>query len=97
MNLYINHHRTPLYVITSYSIHYTKLYDLSPKEVWTGLEHLEGNTVKIIGDGAVLEEQEVIDGKINLPFAVSNIARITSYNVCYTKLLRKRYIFNPTA
>ncbi len=52
---------------------------LSPKEVWTGLEHLEGNTVKIIGDGAVLEEQEVIDGKINLPFAVSNIAVGLSY------------------
>ena len=47
-------------VITSYSIHYTKLYD----------EYNSGR---------------------NYPSGTSNrsVARITSYNVCYTKLLRK--------
>ena len=49
-------------VITSYSIHYTKLYDVIP-------------TLKVDADSRNIEEIEVEP-------------RITSYNVCYTKLLR---------
>ena len=68
------------FVITSYSIHYTKLYDFDFKVFnflqavfqrlgfgFTGaLKFLSGNDVYEIGD-----------------------SRITSYNVCYTKLLRQ--------
>ena len=72
-------------VITSYSIHYTKLYE----------DSLEG---------ALAAYRQALDGgqhliEIRVPHdEVANQlndlkawiqARITSYNVCYTKLLRK--------
>ena len=94
-------------VITSYSIHYTKLYekvvaaqflhvgnrDLSPfdddqpgfgefvqdaREVFLG-------EVEARGDGAFAGRQGDGDGAC---FIAVVVARITSYNVCYTKLLR---------
>lgn len=37
----------------------------------TGLSHLEGQTVAILGDGAVMPQQVVSGGSITLPFAVS--------------------------
>ena len=53
-------------VITSYSIHYTKLYDL-----------ITVATAEFAGSPVLTERQPR-----NVPL------RITSYNVCYTKLLR---------
>ena len=63
-------------VITSYSIHYTKLYEV--------------DLTKVDDD-----EICVINPKTNLLSAeafVEEINRITSYNVCYTKLLRNTFI-----
>ena len=53
-------------VITSYSIHYTKLYDF-PATV----------------------DYEWLDQEVKPSRRDGRIVRITSYNVCYTKLLRK--------
>ena len=64
--------RLYVYVITSYSIHYTKLYD--------ALMEIKAKFEKIIEDRIAAEEDE---RKKN-----AEKVRITSYNVCYTKLLR---------
>ena len=71
-------------VITSYSIHYTKLYD--------GLEKV----MKFRPDVVLLDNvMPLLDGLKTLarimkeqPTPVVIVSRITSYNVCYTKLLR---------
>ena len=55
-------------VITSYSIHYTKLY-----------ETVKGYGMGVAGEGQNITHQQKKMGED---------ARITSYNVCYTKLLR---------
>ena len=67
-------------VITSYSIHYTKLYDLK-------FFLLMPNILEI-SSGAVLS---LAGRKLPASFNLSSTpwARITSYNVCYTKLLRE--------
>jgi hypothetical protein len=39
----------------------------------SGLDHLEGETVKIVGDGAVFADAEVTDGKVSLSVACSEI------------------------
>ena len=73
----VNKHR-PGNVITSYSIHYTKLYDESDGlvgKVGTG-HHQRGEIL----------QQQIVQRRIREHDA--EIARITSYNVCYTKLLR---------
>ena len=43
----------------------------SPATVFSGLNWLEGQTVSILGDGAVMAPQVVTNGSITLPFAVS--------------------------
>jgi hypothetical protein len=43
----------------------------APATVFTGLDWLEGQTVSILGDGAVMPQQVVKGGAITLPFAVS--------------------------
>ena len=63
----------PLIVITSYSIHYTKLYDAT---------HSMIHGVPIGG------MRQVRNGRM---FSNTAACRITSYNVCYTKLLRGRH------
>ena len=82
------------FVITSYSIHYTKLYDEEPLEnvslVFTlssGKEVLKSETFQI---GSVEEGQELT--KVLFWGLEEDYGRdcITSYNVCYTKLLRNR-------
>ncbi|OFX12561.1 MAG: hypothetical protein A2516_06280, partial [Alphaproteobacteria bacterium RIFOXYD12_FULL_60_8] len=47
--------------------------DPTGKTVWTGLEPLEGRTVKVVGDGSVLADQTVISGQITLPYPVKSI------------------------
>jgi hypothetical protein len=50
-------------------------YDLeTPSTTLTGLDHLEGETVAILGDGAVYPNQIVADGQIVLAQAVSKAA-----------------------
>lgn len=46
-------------------------YDGDATTTFTGLEHLEGETVAILGDGAVFPTQTVTDGTVTLPEAVS--------------------------
>ena len=69
-------------VITSYSIHYTKLYDFENigGTFITPADHLKEKLSKI---KAYIFDW---DGVFNNGSKVGD--RITSYNVCYTKLLR---------
>lgn len=46
-------------------------YDGVAADVITGLDHLEGMTVSILGDGAVMPQQVVTSGAITLPHEVS--------------------------
>ena len=62
-------HPVKTIVITSYSIHYTKLY--------------ESNLDLIISVGTAVDE-------LAAGLGINTWNRITSYNVCYTKLLRLR-------
>ena len=41
-------------------------YDGEPTDTFSGLDHLEGETVSILGDGAVYAEQVVTDGSITI-------------------------------
>lgn len=42
-------------------------YDGSPANVFSGLDHLEGKTVSILADGAVVPDQVVASGSVTLP------------------------------
>lgn len=46
-------------------------YDGAPATMLSGLDHLEGETVSILGDGAVYPEQVVTDGAVAVSPAVS--------------------------
>jgi len=45
----------------------------SPTNTWTGLNHLEGQTVTVVGDGSVLPSVVVTGGAVTLTKAVSNV------------------------
>ena len=64
-----------MFVITSYSIHYTKLYEVDFK---CGVF-----SFFVLCDGSRQSKNASVD-------CVKSSNRITSYNVCYTKLLRSR-------
>ena len=66
-------------VITSYSIHYTKLYDAGKNVEWAVIE---------TGMGGRFDATNIITPKVSVITNLSLEHRITSYNVCYTKLLR---------
>ena len=78
-------------VITSYSIHYTKLYEFTNEE-----RAIVGTIYKQTSkEAAILKGLEIVGPKMAdfakqaLSLATNNhLFRITSYNVCYTKLLR---------
>ena len=84
-------------VITSYSIHYTKLYDA--EDLLTGLDdthfadRIKLGQVNWIGkstgaevDFSIKDTSEKLTVYTTRPDTL--YGRITSYNVCYTKLLR---------
>lgn len=48
-------------------------YAGEPALRFSGLEHLEGKTVSILGDGAVFPQQVVRDGAVTLDFACSRV------------------------
>ena len=104
------------FVITSYSIHYTKLYDIitvlpellkSPFEASILKRAIESNLVEVhfhnLRDYTTDNYKSVDDtqfgGGAGMVMMIEPIdkcisalkARITSYNVCYTKLLRVRH------
>ena len=73
--------RTWRRVITSYSIHYTKLYD--------NHERTRADLSSVIRDVVRLLRPEAQHRRVRLQAEVEeSCCRITSYNVCYTKLLR---------
>ena len=92
-------------VITSYSIHYTKLYDqgfgrailsqppvfLSDKEV----EAIKASVPKAKSDAIKLSfNRDLYDSIVaneKEGASTEQAIRTTSYNVCYTKLLRVRF------
>ena len=89
-------------VITSYSIHYTKLYDV---QVIKGLGKDVPYYIKsehIVTSEEMLEKALELGERADIIIscaAISDYApetdfkgRITSYNVCYTKLLRPIFI-----
>ena len=74
-------------VITSYSIHYTKLYDDIAEDglIFHGRHVVVGDDMEVAGRG----DEDVRLGVGFVPVDVGpKQRRITSYNVCYTKLLR---------
>ena len=88
-----------MHVITSYSIHYTKLYDPERQGKAYGLYTTDVSKwclAYIIGrevyPGEILTTNENNGGITSFTgnhFSIESArGRITSYNVCYTKLLR---------
>ena len=45
----------------------------SPATLWSGLDHLDGDTVSIVADGQVVADQNVVSGGIMLDEAASEI------------------------
>ena len=109
LSLFILMNLSFMVVITSYSIHYTKLYELlhntlivvtsdhgMPFPRIKGQIYEEGFHIPFIvyWKGIVLPGR-VIDDFVNFPDVAPTfmeVARITSYNVCYTKLLRNGFV-----
>ena len=52
---------------------------LSPKTTWSGLDHLEGRTVKVMADGAVRADRIVVAGSITLGEPASSIEAGLAY------------------
>src|SRR3546814_4416469 len=51
----------------------------TPKAEWTGLDHLEGQTVKILADGIIRDDRTVIGGAILLDQPASRIEAGLAY------------------
>ena len=81
-------------VITSYSIHYTKLYDMPLADFGfaIGGSHVAQQTYKIAKLNCCSNTYTYYKLQRPLKYLQSGddklVHRITSYNVCYTKLLR---------
>ena len=90
-------------VITSYSIHYTKLYECSyfvvlfcgGRFICPSICPMMLTTCK--GDCASGAPYSLISAPSFLQAVFSRVCRITSYNVCYTKLLRDRGAYKSAA
>jgi len=46
----------------------------APKTTWSGLDHLEGETLKVVADGAVAADADVSGGSITLAEAASTVS-----------------------
>jgi hypothetical protein len=51
----------------------------SPNTSWSGLDHLEGQTVKVLSDGAVRADQRVVGGSITLDEPATSIEAGLAY------------------
>jgi hypothetical protein len=56
---------------------------LTPKTTWSGLDHLEGQTVKVLSDGAVRADGRVVAGSITL----DEPATSTQVGLAYTHVI----------
>ena len=92
-------------VITSYSIHYTKLYDRVHTEIG---RHCKGAVIRnkrvpvdyILHDSdmvRIIRDEKPVRFEQEMLTRCKTPNRITSYNVCYTKLLRKVLRFDRRA
>ena len=100
----LNYTGQPLFVITSYSIHYTKLYELfgHEKGAFTGATDSRKGYFEV-ADGGTIFLDEVAELPLSTQVRLLRVlesgefirvgSRITSYNVCYTKLLRTPALF----
>ena len=75
-------------VITSYSIHYTKLYDTRAQCVPASTADWPSRNWALQGTGRRKSEQRTTRSRNRSGTCRRRPGRITSYNVCYTKLLR---------
>lgn len=66
-----------------------------PTTVVSGLNHLEGLTVVIVGDGSVIPDQIVINGTITLPVAYSSI-KVGLPFICQLQTLYLDPVGGPT-
>ena len=93
-----DHKRIPddIHVITSYSIHYTKLYESALGTAGFLASQNPNGSAYIIGDAGLIHALYSVGytiNNVNPDYVVVGDThgynfRITSYNVCYTKLLR---------
>ena len=85
MSIIIN--KAMIFVIPSYSIHYTKLYE-SIRSIQKQLKDLDKAIERVL-DGIQGAQCLLSVPGIGKVYAAGLLGdRITSYNVCYTKLLR---------
>ena len=87
--------------ITSYNVCYTKLLreaglNLAQTDQWNwsegGYKHFNSIAnikLKLIYKKKKLAWESLIDNELGVLYSSELVPRITSYNVCYTKLLRK--------
>lgn len=59
--------------IQTFRLHIYKKIDLSGDRTVTGLGHLEGMKVRVIADGAQLDDRTVVNGSITIPFKCQNV------------------------
>ena len=80
-------------VITSYSIHYTKLYEnemTAEKLIIEAIDIIGGAAPLNFDCGTLCDRACCVGEGYMMVFpGEMNLLRITSYNVCYTKLLRE--------
>lgn len=55
----------------------------TPAAIWAGLDHLEGEAVSIVADGALVGDQIVVDGQVTL----SEPARSVEIGLAYTHII----------
>ncbi|MCK5546728.1 MAG: hypothetical protein KAI27_05100 [Rhodospirillaceae bacterium] len=53
---------------------------VTPKTTWDGLDHLEGDTVKLVADGVVVSEQVVTAGTVELVNPANSLAAGLAYS-----------------
>jgi hypothetical protein len=53
------------------SVHSGLTYTGTPITAVSGLDHLNGQTVKVVGDGAVYDDQVVVRGSVNLAYGAT--------------------------
>jgi len=78
INAYVMVKRNGSYMIEIFDDDYNvdsgiKDTDVTPKTTWSGLDHLEGQTVKVVADGAPLGEYTVSSGAVTLTQAASAV------------------------